>query len=154
MSKLKTAEYYMKKWGCSGKPSEWPGILAEIQEDVRQVCGDAYIESLGCEGNNLDDAPGITHCRDAILFAGKVIYEDHDKSEAKAENAAAKRAYLKFLPIVDDLRRKLDRAVETLHYYGDYRNWSHKEGIAGQQANDTLREIEFTEPEETDDDGE
>ncbi len=37
-----------------------------------------------------------------------VTYEDHNKSEAKAENAAAKRAYLKFWPIVDDLRRKLD----------------------------------------------
>ncbi|KKL99733.1 hypothetical protein LCGC14_1811460 [marine sediment metagenome] len=44
-----------------------------------------------------------------------VTYEDHDKSEAKAENAAAKRAYLKFLPIVDDLRRKLGKAATVLH---------------------------------------
>ncbi len=49
-----------------------------------------------------------------------VTYEDHDKSEAKAEDAAAKRAYRKFLPIVDDLQRKLNKAMYHLHGMGKY----------------------------------
>ncbi len=72
MAELKSAEYYMKKWGCSGTPSQWPGILQKIHEEVAQACADASVESLGgLASHDLDDAPGIVHCRAAILAVAK-----------------------------------------------------------------------------------
>ncbi len=78
MSKLRSAESYMKQWGCSGKPSEWPGILREIHEEVVQACADAFRLAASERGFRAHDGL-VEFGIDTILAVAKPPETDRDR---------------------------------------------------------------------------
>ena len=69
-----------------------------------------------------------------------VRHEDHEKDKAEAEDAATDRAYLNMRPVVDELERKLNRAMGALVKIGE-RPFQYTTMYA-EYAMSVLREIE------------